>query len=175
MVDGRGYWTSTPPPQNRATSEQCQSRGRGRGSTGCSHCYREGQQWWCHCRSHHSRRHREFHSCHAAAVDAAVVMSGRHRPLEAVAQHTRGRRSSLGRWRSRGRMPSPTGRNNLFPSQKYTKSFGFRFFLAFYLTTPQFFVQTRGPLKIKYQTSKITHKDVGPNKQYIKSPIITPR
>jgi hypothetical protein len=43
------------------------------------------------------------------------------------------------------------------------------------LTTPQFFVQTRGPLKIKYQTSKTTHKDVGPNKQYIKSPIITPR
>jgi hypothetical protein len=37
------------------------------------------------------------------------------------------------------------------------------------------FAQTRGPLKIKDQTGTTTHKDVGPNKQQMKSPIITPR
>jgi hypothetical protein len=38
-----------------------------------------------------------------------------------------------------------------------------------------FFTRTRGPLKIKDQIGRITHKDVGPNKQHMNSPIVTLR
>jgi hypothetical protein len=37
------------------------------------------------------------------------------------------------------------------------------------------FVQIRGPLKIKDQAGRTSHKDVRPNKQHVKSPIVTPR
>jgi hypothetical protein len=36
-----------------------------------------------------------------------------------------------------------------------------------------FFVRTRGPLKIKDQADRTTYEDVGTNKQYKKSPIVT--
>jgi hypothetical protein len=35
------------------------------------------------------------------------------------------------------------------------------------------FARTRNPLKIKDQIDRITHKDVGPNKQHMKSTIVT--
>jgi hypothetical protein len=103
-----------PPPRNQATSERCQSRGRGRGATRCSRRGRERRWWWCRCRSHHGRFghcRREFRSCRAAG--ATVVASGRRQPLEVVAQHTKGRRSSPekrhsspGRRHNRGRVGS---------------------------------------------------------------------
>jgi hypothetical protein len=36
------------------------------------------------------------------------------------------------------------------------------------------FAWTGGPLKIKGQTDRITHEDIRPNKQHMKSPIVTP-
>jgi hypothetical protein len=35
------------PPPNQVISERCQSRGRGRGATSCSHRGRERRWWWC--------------------------------------------------------------------------------------------------------------------------------
>jgi hypothetical protein len=87
-------------PLNQVTSEWCQSRGRCRGAMRCSRRGRERRWWWCRCRSHHSRRRCGFRGCRAVIVVTTIVASGRHRPSEVVAQHTKGRRSSLGRWHS---------------------------------------------------------------------------
>jgi hypothetical protein len=36
------------------------------------------------------------------------------------------------------------------------------------------FAWTRGPLKIKDQAGRTAHEDIGPNKQHMKSLIVTP-
>jgi hypothetical protein len=90
-----------PPPGNRATSEWCRSRGRGRGAMRCSCCCREGRRWWCRCRNHHCCG---FRGCHAVVVGATIIASGRRRPSKVVTQNT------SGRWHDRGRLGWQTPR-----------------------------------------------------------------
>jgi hypothetical protein len=61
---GEAAGQRAPPPRNRAASEWCQSRGQGRGAMRFSRHCREGQGWWCRCRSRHCRRRRRgFRGC----------------------------------------------------------------------------------------------------------------
>jgi hypothetical protein len=102
------------PPRNQATSEQCRSRGQGRGAMRCSRHGCGKRWWWRHCKNHHSRydfRRRGFYDYRAIIKVTTVVASGHRRPSEVVAQHTKGRHSSPKkihnspvRWHNRGRV-----------------------------------------------------------------------